>query len=156
VHDIVRGMEMDTRDRRITWNFGPLPAVVGDAAMIKQVLANLIGNAVKYTRGRDPAVIELGCAGEHEGRVLLFVRDNGAGFDMQYVHKLFGVFQRLHRTEEFEGNGIGLASVRRIVARHGGRVWAEGVPDEGAVFYFTLKAVAPASAGNHEREARTA
>jgi PAS domain S-box-containing protein len=156
VREVVRGMGMDTRDRLITWKFAALPAVLGDAAMIKQVLANLIGNAVKYTRGRDPAVIEIGCAGEQDGRVVLFVRDNGAGFDMQYVHKLFGVFQRLHRAEEFEGNGIGLASVRRIVARHGGRVWAEGLPGKGAVFHFTLKAAAPKPADIHEREEGTA
>ena len=138
VQDTIRGLEMATRDRNIVWQTAKLPPVVGDPSMLKQVLANLVGNAVKYSRMRDPAHIEVGCAGEEDGRVVLFVRDNGAGFDMQYVHKLFGVFQRLHRADEFEGTGIGLAIVRRIVARHGGRVWAEGAPNQGATFYFTL------------------
>jgi len=130
---------MATTGRNIVWQTAPLPPVVGDPSLLKQVLTNLIGNAVKYSRRRDPGRIEIGCAGEEDGRIILFVRDNGAGFDMQYAHKLFGVFQRLHRAEEFEGTGIGLASVRRIVARHGGRVWAEGAVNQGATFYFTLK-----------------
>jgi light-regulated signal transduction histidine kinase (bacteriophytochrome) len=139
VQDVIRGLEMATNGRHIVWQLAPLPTVVGDAPLLKQVLANLIGNAVKYSRPRDPARIEVGCAGEEGARVVLFVRDNGVGFDMQYAHKLFGVFQRLHRPEEFEGTGIGLATVRRIVARHGGRVWAEGVINKGATFYFTLE-----------------
>jgi light-regulated signal transduction histidine kinase (bacteriophytochrome) len=139
VQDTIRGLDMVTKDRNIVWQTAPLPAVLGDPSMVKQVLANLVGNALKYSRMRDPARIEIGCAGEENGRVILFVRDNGAGFDMQYAHKLFGVFQRLHRVEEFEGTGIGLATVRRIVDRHGGRVWAESAVNQGATFYFTLK-----------------
>jgi light-regulated signal transduction histidine kinase (bacteriophytochrome) len=137
--DAVRGLEMATRNRQIAWQIGPLPEAVGDPAMIRQILVNLIGNAVKYTGMRDPARIEIGCAGEEDGRMIVFVRDNGAGFDPQYTDKLFGVFQRLHRAEEFEGTGIGLAIVRRIATRHGGRVWAEGALDQGATFYFTLQ-----------------
>ena len=117
--------------------------MIGDASLLKQVLTNLIDNAIKYSRTRDPARIEIGCAGEEAGRVILFVRDNGVGFDMQYADKLFGVFQRLHRPEEFEGTGIGLATVRRIVGRHGGRVWAEGALNEGATFYVTLELAPP-------------
>jgi len=139
VQNTIRGLEMATTGRNIVWQTAPLPPVVGDPSLLKQVLTNLIGNAVKYSRRRDPGRIEIGCAGEEDGRIILFVRDNGAGFDMQYAHKLFGVFQRLHRAEEFEGTGIGLATVRRIVARHGGRVWAEGAVNQGATFYFTLK-----------------
>ena len=136
--EAIRDLEMATRGRNIGWTIAPLPAVTGDRAMLKQALANLLGNAVKYTRPRDPAQIEMGCAGEEDGRAILFVRDNGVGFDMQYADKLFGVFQRLHRADEFEGTGIGLASVRRIIARHGGRVWAEGEAGRGATFYFSL------------------
>jgi len=139
VQETIGGLEMASTGRTIVWETAPLPSVLGDPSMLKQVLANLVGNALKYSRMRDPARIEIGCTGEEDGRVILFVRDNGAGFDMQYAHKLFGVFQRLHRAEEFEGTGIGLATVRRIVARHGGRVWAEGAVNEGATFYFTLK-----------------
>jgi light-regulated signal transduction histidine kinase (bacteriophytochrome) len=139
--EAIRDLEMATRGRNIGWTIPPLHKVTGDRAMLKQVFANLLGNAVKYTRPRDPAQIEMGCAGEEDGRVILFVRDNGVGFDMKYADKLFGVFQRLHRADQFEGTGIGLANVRRIIARHGGRVWAEAVPDQGAAFYFTLKRV---------------
>jgi len=139
VQNGIGDLEVSTRGRNIVWKVSPLPAATGDRAMLKQVFANLLGNAVKYTRPKDPAAIEIGCAGEEDGRVVLFVRDNGVGFDMQYANKLFGVFQRLHRADEYEGTGIGLANVRRIIARHGGRVWAEAAPDQGATFYFTLR-----------------
>jgi len=137
VRETVDSMQPDTKERQIVWKIGALPEVEADAAMLRQVWANLIGNAVKYTRPRHPAEIEIGCNAGN-GDFVFFVRDNGVGFDMQYAHKLFGVFQRLHRAEEFEGTGIGLANVSRIVHRHGGRVWAEGRPDAGATFYFSL------------------
>lgn len=131
-------LEPDTRGRNIVWKNGGLPEVEGDPAMLKQVFLNLLSNAVKYTRQRDPAVIELGTENANTEEIIVFIRDNGAGFDMRYAHKLFGVFQRLHRADEFEGTGIGLANVRRIIARHGGRTWATGEPGKGATFYFSL------------------
>jgi signal transduction histidine kinase len=143
VHEVIQSLEMGTRGRRIEWQIGPLPAVRGDSALLRQVFANLVGNAIKYTQPRDPARIEVGCAGEEEGRQVFFVRDNGVGFDMKHAGKLFGLFQRLHRADEFEGTGIGLANVRRIVARHGGTVWAEAEPGRGATFYFSLEAAPP-------------
>jgi signal transduction histidine kinase len=144
VREAIGKLEMATEGRNIAWQVPALPRVVGDVAMLRQVLANLLGNAVKYTGPRAAALIEIGSAGQENGRVILFVRDNGVGFDMRYVDKLFGVFQRLHRADEFEGTGIGLANVQRIMERHGGRVWAEGKLGEGATFYFTLKLAASA------------
>jgi signal transduction histidine kinase len=140
VEEVVLGLQTATGDRDITWKIGPLPTVIGDLPMLRQVLANLVGNAVKYSKKRDHAEIEIGVGGEEDGRCILFVRDNGAGFNMRYYEKLFGVFHRLHSPDDFEGTGIGLATVRRIVDRHGGRTWAKGVVDEGATFYFTLRA----------------
>lgn len=138
VHEAVSGLETEIGGRQIRWTIGALPEVDADPAMLQQVWVNLISNAVKYTRPRETAEIEIGCDDPGNGEFIFFVHDNGVGFDMQYAHKLFGVFQRLHRSEEFEGTGIGLANVSRIVHRHGGRVWAEGKPNTGATFYFSL------------------
>ncbi|MDO8473806.1 MAG: ATP-binding protein, partial [Dehalococcoidia bacterium] len=124
-------------DRAIDFDVGKMPAAYGDASMMRQVLVNLIANAIKFTRPKGMAAIKIGSRVDG-GENVYYVRDNGVGFDMQYLHKLFGVFQRLHREEDFEGTGVGLAIVQRIVHRHGGRVWAESVLGEGATFYFTL------------------
>jgi PAS domain S-box-containing protein len=132
--------ETDTAGRRIEWKVAPLPVVVGDENMLRTVWQNLIGNAVKYTGQRELAKITIETSRAPSGDYEFTVADNGAGFDMEYAGKLFGVFQRLHRASEFPGNGIGLANVRRIVARHGGRVWAEGEPGQGARFHFSLPA----------------
>ncbi|MGD9247408.1 MAG: ATP-binding protein, partial [Desulfobacteraceae bacterium] len=136
--EVIDELGPETADRTISWQVGDLPMVAGDRAMLRIVLVNLISNALKFTRPREQAKIEIGCAPERKNEAVVFVRDNGVGFDMTYEHKLFGVFQRLHRADEFEGTGIGLASVRRIIARHGGRTWAEAKPDQGATFYFAL------------------
>jgi len=137
VKEIVHGSQQDLEGRRVDWSIGPLPHVYADRSLLRQVLVNLISNAVKYTRPREQARVEIGCTAEGD-EIVFFVRDNGVGFDMKYVYKLYGIFQRLHRSDEFEGTGIGLANVRRIIHRHGGRTWAEGTVDGGATFYFSL------------------
>jgi light-regulated signal transduction histidine kinase (bacteriophytochrome) len=138
VQEVVREFEPETHDRVIRWRLTDLPVVAGDRAMLRIVLVNLISNAVKFTRPRAQTEIEIGCLPDQETETIVFVRDNGVGFDMQYADKLFGVFQRLHQADEFEGTGIGLANVRQVINRHGGRTWAEGKADGGATFYFSL------------------
>ena len=136
--EVIREFEPETGNRNIDWRIGDLPAVRGDRALLRMVLVNLIANALKFTRPRQQAWIEIGSLPGQASEAVIFVRDNGVGFDMAYADKLFGVFQRLHRAEEFEGTGIGLANVRRIITRHGGRTWAEGKVHQGAAFFFSL------------------
>jgi signal transduction histidine kinase len=138
VKEVVAEIGQDTKSRDIAWKIGALPVCYGDRSMLRLVVVNLVSNAVKFTRMRRPAEIEIGCVDRNKKEVEVFVRDNGAGFDMQYVNKLFGVFQRLHLPEQFEGTGIGLATVQRIIHRHGGKVRGEGAVDQGATFYFSL------------------
>jgi len=137
VKEVLRELARETAGRHVTWEVTPLPNVLGDRSLLSQVWSNLLANAVKYTRSRDPATIRIGSRQTNQ-EYEFHVRDNGTGFDMRYADRLFGVFQRLHRTEEFEGTGIGLACVRRIIERHGGRTWAHGQVNAGATFYFTL------------------
>jgi light-regulated signal transduction histidine kinase (bacteriophytochrome) len=141
--EVIRELEPDTRDRSIQWHIADLPVVLGDRAMLRMALVNLISNALKFTRPRPQAEIEIGCERGAAAETIVFVRDNGVGFDLAYVDRLFGVFQRLHHADEFEGTGIGLANVRRIINRHGGRTWAQGAVDQGATFYFSLPQLTP-------------
>jgi DNA-binding response OmpR family regulator/two-component sensor histidine kinase len=141
--EVVEELRRAQPDRAIETTIGPLPSVPADRALMRHVLTNLVSNAFKYTGRKPRAVVEIGGRVEGE-RAVYFVKDNGAGFDMRYRDKLFGVFQRLHRQDEFDGTGVGLAIVARIVARHGGAVWAEGAPDEGATFWFWLPATSTA------------
>ena len=140
VNRVIEEQRIAVADRAIEFHVGELGAAEADAALLKQVLANLIGNSVKYTRGRYPARVEIGVRPPETagGAPIYYVKDNGAGFDMRQSHRLFGVFQRFHTQDQFEGTGVGLAIAERIVLRHGGRIWAESRPDEGSIFYFTL------------------
>jgi len=138
VKGVVSEIAPDTQSRKIVWRIGSLPNCHGDPSMLRLVFANLISNAVKFTRTREPAVIEIGSLNQSPNEIVVFVKDNGVGFNMKYQDKLFGVFQRLHSQEAFEGTGIGLATVQRIVHRHSGRVWGEGTIDHGATFYVAL------------------
>jgi PAS domain S-box-containing protein len=137
IQSVLHEMEPDMQNREIEWKIGKLPQVEGDPALLRQVFYNLISNALKYTRTRRVAQIEIGST-RTENEIVIYVKDNGVGFDPRYAQKLFGVFQRLHRASEFEGTGIGLANVRRIITRHGGRTWAESELDEGATFFISL------------------
>lgn len=137
--EVITELEKDKGDRSVEVQIGALPVSAADYALLKQVFVNLLSNAFKFTRQKEKARIEIGFQ-EQNGERVYFVRDNGAGFDMKYADKLFGVFQRLHRAQDFEGTGVGLTIVQRIVQRHGGRVWAESEPEKGATFYFSLPA----------------
>jgi len=137
VREILDELGYPWPERHVQIRFGELPQSIGDRALLKQVWLNLLSNALKYTCKREDAVLEIGCT-KVRGADAFFVRDNGIGFDMRFADKLFGVFQRFHRAEDFEGTGVGLAIVQRIINRHGGRVWAEAAVGKGAVFYFTL------------------
>jgi PAS domain S-box-containing protein len=152
VKEVIRDLSLDAAGRDIDWHLDELPSVMGDEAMLRLALLNLIANALKFTRPRERARIEIGSQAGAEPETVIYVRDNGVGFDMTYGDKLFGVFQRLHRAEEFEGTGIGLATVRRIIARHGGRAWAEGALDQGATFYFSLPGARTPTRPDGDRE----
>ena len=137
VSRVLEDLQLEQSGRRVKIIAANLPLCQADPTLLQQVFANLLSNALKYTRQRDPAVIEIGWKAA-QGETVYFVKDNGAGFDMEYAHKLFGVFQRLHRADQFEGTGVGLAIVQRIIHRHDGEIWAEAAPEKGATFYFTL------------------
>jgi light-regulated signal transduction histidine kinase (bacteriophytochrome) len=136
--EVVEASADQRSQRNVELRLNPAARVNGDPILLRQVLENLLGNALKYTRGREPAIIEVGAI-TRDGEVQHFVRDNGVGFDPEHATNLFGMFQRLHGPEEFEGNGVGLAFAKRIIERHGGRIWAEASPGAGATFYFTLE-----------------
>jgi light-regulated signal transduction histidine kinase (bacteriophytochrome) len=137
VREVLKDLAAEVEDRDVEWQVDPLPAIDCDPGLMKVVLTNLLSNAVKYTRPREKAVIQIGQL-VRNAKTVIYVRDNGVGFDMRYADKLFGVFQRLHRAEEFEGAGVGLAIARRIISKHDGVIWAEATRGEGATFFFTL------------------
>jgi light-regulated signal transduction histidine kinase (bacteriophytochrome) len=158
VAEVVSEQKREMGERDIEWRIHPLPFSDCDPALLKIVMTNLVSNAVKYSRPRERAVIEIGSV-EEDGCTAIFVRDNGVGFSMKYADKLFGVFQRLHRVEDFEGTGVGLATVQRIIHKHGGRIWAAAEIDKGACFYFTLSTVSqkgPAISAEPQKEAYAA
>jgi light-regulated signal transduction histidine kinase (bacteriophytochrome) len=137
VAEVLDGLSKEREGRKLEIRVSDLPECIGDATLLKVVFVNLISNAIKFTAKKEVAVVEIGCSGQN-GKTVYSVRDNGEGFDMEYVHKLFAAFQRLHSRDEFEGTGLGLSIVQRIIQRHGGRIWAEAEVAKGAAFYFTL------------------
>lgn len=151
VQEAVEEIKLEAPNRDVEWKIASLPPAEGDPGLLKQVFVNLLSNAAKYTRPREKACIEIGQVSVN-GENPIFIRDNGVGFNMKYANKLFGVFQRLHRAEEFEGTGVGLATVARIIRKHGGRIWAEGEVNKGATFYFTLPPAKPLPVPTEQRE----
>jgi PAS domain S-box-containing protein len=152
--EVITGLQSANPGRAIEWNIEPLPFVMCDPSLMKQVFANLLSNAVKYTRQKDVAIVDVGTASIGD-ECVIFVRDNGVGFDMKHHNKLFGVFQRLHRQEDFEGTGVGLAIVQRIVHKHGGRIWAQAEVNRGATFFLTLNEAPPEQQLTHTSERET-
>ena len=144
VKDVLNDLGKEQANRSVEVKIGDLPAAAGDISLLKQVYVNLLSNAFKFTRKRENAIVEVGSQRQGD-ETIYFVRDNGAGFDMKYAEKLFGVFERLHTVEEFEGTGVGLSIVQRIIQKHGGRIWAESEVDKGAAFYFTIPASEPSA-----------
>jgi light-regulated signal transduction histidine kinase (bacteriophytochrome) len=140
VHHLIGELQAREPQRNVEVRVGNLGQCEGNAPLLEQALTNLLSNAFKFTRGQEPAIVEINSQNEEQGTVY-FVRDNGAGFDMKYADKLFGVFQRLHSELEFEGSGVGLSIVRRIIERHGGRIWADSVLGKGATFFFTIPSI---------------
>jgi light-regulated signal transduction histidine kinase (bacteriophytochrome) len=155
VREAVNDCAEDLKGRNLIWDIRPLPTVQADRSLLRLALVNLLSNAVKFTVARDPAKIEIGCAVSTDRETVIYIRDNGAGFDPKYADKLFGAFQRLHSAGEFEGTGIGLANVRRIIHRHGGRTWAEAAVGTGATFYFSVPQAPPTPGTSRESSDRS-
>ena len=148
VEEVLKDLKAESEGRQIEWQIDPLPFVECDPGLMRQVFSNLLLNAIKFTRPRERAFIQVGQRAMN-GQTVIFVRDNGVGFSMKYADKLFGIFQRLHRLEDFEGTGVGLATVQRILRKHGGHIWAEAEIDKGATFYFTVEGPAKHPAEEH-------